>query len=346
METSPALLNGTGRIELVYELKPKIYVSRALPDAGMKLLYENFDVKVHRGQDPPSREELLGETGDVQGALVMLTEKIDREFIENARSLKVVSCFSVGVDHVDLDSCTEKGIMVTHTPDVLTDATADLAFALILAASRRIAEGDRYMRSKKWKQKWTPNLLLGYDLHGATLGIVGFGRIGQALARRAAGFGMKVVYYDHKDSNIEAARTLDCSYLKLDELLRTSDVVSVHLPLTVETRHIFDDRAFSLMKKSAVFVNTSRGSVVDQKALVDALKTNKIFAAGLDVFEKEPLDEDDPLLQLENVVFVPHLGSATVQTRSAMAELAARNLVDALSGRVPKAVANRDVLSK
>ena len=312
----------------------------------MKLLYENFEVKVHRGQDPPSREELLRETRDVPGALVMLTEKIDREFIDNAQKLKVISSFSVGVDHVDLDACTARDVMVTHTPDVLTDATADLAFALILAASRRIAEGDRYMRSKKWKQKWTPNLLLGYDLHGSTLGIVGFGRIGQAVAKRASGFGMKVVYYDHKGSNIEAAKSLNSVYLKLDDLLRTSDVVSVHLPLTVETRHIFDDRAFSLMKKSAVFVNTSRGSIVDQKALVEALRTNKIFAAGLDVFEKEPLDEDDPLLQLENAVFVPHLGSATMQTRSAMAELAARNLVEAFSGRVPKAVANREVLSK
>lgn len=327
-------------------MKIKIYVSRALPDAGMKLLYENFEVKVHRGQDPPSREELLRETQDVPGALVMLTEKIDREFIDNAQKLKVISSFSVGVDHVDLDACTARDVMVTHTPDVLTDATADLAFALILAASRRIAEGDRYMRSKKWKQKWTPNLLLGYDLHGSTLGIVGFGRIGQAVAKRASGFGMKVVYYDHKGSNIEAAKSLNSVYLKLDDLLRTSDVVSVHLPLTVETRHIFDDRAFSLMKKSAVFVNTSRGSIVDQKALVEALRTNKIFAAGLDVFEKEPLDEDDPLLQLENAVFVPHLGSATMQTRSAMAELAARNLVEAFSGRVPKAVANREVLSK
>ena len=327
-------------------MKQKIYVSRALPDAGMKLLYENFEVKVHRGQDPPSREELLSETRDVEGALVMLTESIDKVFLENAKSLKVVSCFSVGVDHVDLDACTKKGIIVTHTPEVLTDATADLAFALILAASRRVVEGDRYMRSKKWKQKWTPSLLLGYDLHGSTLGIVGFGRIGQAVAKRASGFGMKVVYYDHKGSNIEAAKELNSTYLNLDDLLRTSDVVSVHLPLTEKTRHIFDDRAFSLMKKSAVFVNTSRGPVVDQKALVNALKSNKIFGAGLDVYEKEPLDEDDPLLQLENVVLVPHLGSATVQTRSAMAELAARNLVDALAGRVPKAVANKDVLSK
>ena len=327
-------------------MKQKIYVSRALPDAGMKLLYENFDVKVHRGQDPPSHEELLLETKDVEGALVMLTERIDKEFLENAKDLKVVSCFSVGVDHVDLDECTRKGIIVTHTPDVLTDATADLAFALILAASRRVAEGDRYMRSKKWKQKWTPSLLLGYDLHGSTLGIAGFGRIGQAVAKRASGFGMKVVYYDHKGANIEEARKLNSTYLHLDDLLRTSDVVSVHLPLTEKTRHIFDDRAFSLMKKSAVFVNTSRGPVVDQKALVNVLKSNKIFGAGLDVYEKEPLDEDDPLLQLENVVLVPHLGSATVQTRSAMAELAARNLVDALAGRVPKAVANKDILSK
>ncbi len=324
----------------------RIYVSRALPDAGMKILYENFEVKVHHGQDPPSREELFKETENVEGVLVLLTEKIDGEFLQNAKNLKVVSCFSVGVDHVDLDECTKKGIVVTHTPDVLTDATADIAFALILGASRRIAEGDRYVRSKKWKKKWTPNLLLGYDLHGATLGIVGFGRIGQAVAKRASGFGMKVVYYDRKGENIKAARTLNSSYLKLDDLLRTSDVISVHLPLTEETRHIFDERAFSLMKKSAVFVNTSRGPVVDQKALVDALKNNRIFGAGLDVYEKEPLDENDPLLLLDNVVLVPHLGSATVQTRSAMAELAARNLVDALGGKVPKAVANKQVLSK
>jgi glyoxylate reductase len=324
-------------------MKPKVYVSRLIPDSGLSLLYANCDVRVNRSNDPPSRSTLLDETKDVDGVLVLLTEKIDREFLGNAKNLKVVSSYSVGVDHIDVEACTEKGILVTNTPDVLTDATADLAFALILSASRRLVEGDRLVRNGKWKQ-WSPNFLLGYELRGETLGIVGYGRIGQALARRAVGFGMKVVYYDRKGAKIDPTKTLGARYLPLEDLLRSSDVVSVHLPLTKETRHIFDERAFSLMRRSAVFVNTSRGPVVDQSALSKALRSKQIFAAGLDVFENEPIETHDELLKLENVVLSPHLGSATVQTRSAMAELAATNLVDALAGRRPKAVVNQNVL--
>jgi glyoxylate reductase len=324
-------------------MKPKVYISRLIPDSGMRLLYSNCEVKVNRSNDPPRRAQLLEETKVVEGVLVLLTEKIDEEFLENAKKLKAVSSYSVGVDHIDVDACTKRGILVTNTPDVLTDATADLAFALILGASRRIVEGDRIVRSGRWKQ-WSPNFLLGYELRGETLGVVGFGRIGQAVTKRALGFEMKVVYYDSKGSRIDAAKALGAKYLPLDDLLRSSDVVSVHLPLAKETRHIFDERAFSLMRRSAVFVNTSRGPVVDQRALAKALKGKQIFAAGLDVFETEPIDMDDELLQLENVVLSPHLGSATVQTRSAMAELAASNLVDALTGKRPKAVVNESVL--
>lgn len=312
----------------------------------MKLLYESFEVRVHRKNEPPLREEFLKETSDVDGVLILLTEKINEEFLENAKNLKAVSSFSVGVDHIDLDACTRRGIIVTHTPNVLTETTADLAFALMLAASRRVAEGDRYIRNGKWKAQWSPTLLVGYDMHAATLGIVGFGRIGQAVARRASGFGMKIIYYDRKGANTGVAGSFDAKYAPLDELLRSSDIISVHLPLTDETKNLFGESSFSLMKRSAVFINTSRGPIVDQKALVQALKRNQIFAAGLDVFEKEPLEPDDPLLSLENVVLAPHLGSATSQARAAMAELAARNLVDALTGKLPKAVANKEVLSR
>ncbi|MHB8567086.1 MAG: 2-hydroxyacid dehydrogenase [Nitrososphaerales archaeon] len=324
-------------------MRQKIYVSRVIPEPGMSLLYENFDVSANENDAPPTRDEFLNSTRGCDGVLVTLTEKIDEEFLNGAKTLKAVSSYSMGLDHVDIAACTRHAVLVTNTPDVLTNATADLAFALILASLRRLAEGDRYIREGKWNAPWSPNLLVGQDASEATLGIAGFGRIGRAVARRALGFGMRVVYYDRKG---EIKNFHDASYLPLNELLNVSDIVSVHLPLTKETRHLFGEREFSMMKKTAVFVNTSRGGLVDQDALTGALKNRKIFAAGIDVFEKEPISSNDPLLKLDNVVLVPHLGSASVRSRAGMAELAARNLIDALSGRVPKAVANGELLNR
>jgi len=233
--------------------------------------------------------------------------------------------------------------MVTNTPDVLTDATADLAFALILAASRRVCEADRYVREGKWNAPFSPYLLVGKDLANATIGIVGFGRIGQAVARRAKGFGMKIVYFSQQQRP-EAEDSIGAQYLPLDDLLGTSDIITIHAPLTERTRGIIGSKEFSLMKKSCVFVNTSRGGLVDQPALVDALRKGAIFSAGLDVYEKEPIPNDSPLLGLENVVLVPHIGSASMGARAGMAELSAMNLIDGLNGRVPKALLNKEVL--
>ncbi len=217
-----------------------------------------------------------------------------------------------------MDACTRRGIIVTSTPNVLTDATADLAFALILAASRRVSEADRYVREKKWNSPFSPYLLVGKDLAHATIGIVGFGRIGQAVARRAAGFGMKIVYYSHRRVP-DVEELLGASFLPLEELLKISDIITIHAPLTPETRGMIGSREFSLMKKSAIFVNTSRGGLVEQTALEEALRSGTIFSAGLDVYEKEPLPPDSPLLNLDNIVLVPHIGSASTGARAGMA---------------------------
>ena len=327
-------------------LKPKVYVSRILPEPGMGLLYENCDVSLHPEKDtPPSREELLSKSKECEGVLVLLTERIDREFLDNAARLKVVSTYSVGVDHIDVPYATQLGVMVVSTPDVLTEATADFTFALILATARRLAEGDRFVRSGLWNT-WSPYLLLGNDVHGSTLGIVGMGRIGKAMACRALGFGMHVIYFDRKGRNAELEKDLRVSYADFDDLLRRSDVVSVHLPLDEKTHHRFGEREFSLMKRSAVFVNAARGGIVDTGALYSALKTGQIFSAGLDVFEEEPIDSNNPLLRLDNVVLAPHLGSASIQARAKMSELAASNLIDPLNGKVPKALVNKEVLSQ
>lgn len=328
-------------------LKPKAYVSRIIPEPGMGLLYENCDVILHAEKDtPPSREELLSKSKECEGALVLLTERVDREFIDNATHLKVVSTYSVGFDHIDVRYATQRGIIVAHTPDVLTEATADFTFALILAASRRVTEGDRFVRSGLWNRPWSPYLLLGNDAHGAALGIIGMGRIGKAIARRAHGFGMTVNYFDRKGPDLELEKDLGIKYTDFEDILKYSDIVSVHLPLDEKSRHRFGRHEFSLMKKSAVFVNTARGGIVDTQALYSALKNRQIFSAGLDVFEEEPMDPNNPLLSLDNVVLSPHLASASIQARSKMAELAASNLIEVLKGKTPKAIANREVLSK
>ena len=319
---------------------PRVYVSRLIPEPGLSFIKENSNASINTVDHPASREELLKETRDCEGVLITLNEKIDEEFLNNAQRIKVISSFSVGLDHVDVPACTRHGVMVTNTPDVLTEATADLAFALILATARRLVEGDRFIRRGNWNAPWSPNLLVGQEISGATLGIVGFGRIGQAVARRASGFDMRIVYNSigrHEHDTIG-------KYLSLEELLKVSDIVSVHLPLTPNTSHLFGEKEFSLMKKSAIFINTSRGGIVDQAALCAALKNREIFGAGLDVFEKEPISFKDPILMLDNIVITPHLGSASTKARAGMSELAARNLIDALSGRIPKALVNKEVL--
>jgi glyoxylate reductase len=314
----------------------KVLVTREVPDAGLRLL-EDFDVTV-LSESPPEREELLEAVGGAAGILPTLTEKIDAELMDAAGDgLKVVANMAVGYDNVDLQAADERGIIVTNTPEVLNETTADTAFMLMLAAARRLGEAERLLRSGGW-DAWGPKQLTGPDVWGKTLGVVGFGRIGQALARRAKGFDMDLIYHD-RYRNEDAERELGARYLDLGELLRTSDFVSIHTPLTPETTHLIGAEELDDMKPEAVLVNTSRGPVIDEAALAGALAERSIFAAGLDVYENEP-EVHPNLLELENVVLAPHIGSASIETRDKMAALAAENLAAVLRGEEPKTPVN------
>lgn len=314
---------------------PKIFVTRLIPDPGLNLIKAHFPSADIWSHDlPPTREQLLEKVRGVDGLLCLLTERVDAELMDAAGpQLKVISSMSVGVDHIDVAEATKRGIPVGNTPGVLTDATADQAFALLLAAARRVVEGVEYVRAGKWTT-WHPQLLLGADLSGATLGIIGFGRIGQAVAKRAQGFDLRVLFYDPTAESAYGAAPVD-----LDTLLRESDFISLHVPLTPQTKHLVNAEFLSKMKPTAILVNTSRGGVVDQTALYNALKSKQIFAAALDVTDPEPLPMNSPLLELENCIIVPHLGSASRRTRDLMATLAAENLIAGLRGeRLPNGV--------
>ncbi len=324
-------------------MKPTVYVAREIPEAGIKILEECCEVRYRKEMPPPSREELLNAVKDVDAIYCTLSEKIDRELIDSAPRLRVVGTMSVGVDHIDVDYATSKGIYVVHTPGVLTDTTADFAWALLMATARRVVEADKMVRSGGWRIQWAPTMMLGHDVHGKTLGIIGLGRIGLAVAKRARGFDMKVIYYDViRRRDVE--ESLGIEYVELDELLRRSDFVSIHVPLTPQTRKLIGERELKLMKPTAILINTSRGPVVDEAVLARALKERWIAAAGLDVFEKEPLPMDSPLLELDNVVLTPHIASASYDTRARMAELAALGIVKVLKGEEPENLFNKDVV--
>jgi glyoxylate reductase len=319
--------------------RPKVFVARRIPEAGLSVVTAATDATVWPDELSPPRDELLRAVAGCDGVLTLLTDRVDKEFLDAAGpQLKVVSNYAVGFDNVDVPACTARGIPVGNTPGVLTETTADLAFALMMAAARRLPEGDRYVRAGKWKT-WGPMLLLGPDVHGATIGIVGFGRIGQAVARRAAGFGMKILYHDvhQADPAVEAEHS--ATFLPLEKLFAQADFVSLHVNLTPETRGLINTEKLGWMKPTAVLVNTSRGPVVDGAALATALRDGQIFAAGLDVTDPEPIAIDDPLLSLDNCLVVPHIASASHATRSKMAEMAAANLLAGLRGeRLPTPV--------
>ncbi len=313
--------------------KPKVFVTRVLPAKGMQMVEEFCAATVWQDELPPPREELLRGVAGVDGLISLLTEKIDDAVMNAAPHLKVISNCAVGVDNVDIAAATARGVPVGNTPDVLTDATADMAFALLLAAGRRIFEGVNYVRAGKWKT-WGLRTLLGADLTGATLGIVGFGRIGKALARRAAGFGLHLLYFDP-----DVAPAFGATQVGLEQLLRESDFVSLHVPLTESTHHMINAESLRKMKRGAILINTARGPIVDLGALYDALQSGQLAAAALDVTEPEPINLDNPLLQLDNCIIVPHLGSASQRTREQMAILAAENLIAGLkSERLPHCV--------
>ena len=316
--------------------KPRVFVARKIPDDGIDRIFAACDARVWEDELPPPRAALLDAIRGCDGVLTLLTDRVDDEFLDAAGpGLKVVSNYAVGFDNIDVPAVTRRGIPAGNTPGVLTDTTADLAFALLMAAARRIPEGDRYVRAGKWKT-WGPLLLLGPDVHGATIGIVGFGRIGQAMARRARGFAMKILYHDvHRaDPIIEAEH--GATFLPLEELLPRSDFVSLHVNLTPETKGLINAEKLAWMKPTAVLVNTSRGPVVDGDAIAAALKKGTIFAAGLDVTDPEPIPMDSPLVGLDNCLIVPHIASASRATRGKMAEMAAANLVAGVRGeRLP-----------
>jgi glyoxylate reductase len=319
--------------------KPKVFVARVIPSDGLDLVTGATDATVWPDDLPPPRDELLRSIEGCDGVLTLLTDRVDAEFLDRAGpQLKVVSNYAVGFDNIDVPECTRRGIPVGNTPGVLTETTADLAFALLMAAARRLPEGDRYVRDGKWKT-WGPMLLLGPDVHGATIGIVGFGRIGQAVAKRAAGFGMTILYHDVNRLPDDVTAPLGAQYVPLADLLARSDFISLHVNLTPETRHLIDAAALRRMKPTAVLVNTSRGPVVDGAALASALKDGVIGAAGLDVTDPEPIPMDDPLVGLDNCLIVPHIASASRATRGKMAQMAAANLLAGLRGeRLPTPV--------
>ncbi len=320
-----------------------MFVGRIIPDEGLEPVRQACDVDLWTKELPPPRDELLRRVAGAEGLLTLLTDRVDAELLDAAGpQLKVVSNYAVGFDNLDIPELTRRRVPAGNTPGVLTETTADLAFALMMAAARRIDEGSRYVRQGRWKT-WGPMLLMGVDLHGATLGIVGFGRIGRGMAKRASGFGMRVLYHDVQPASPDDERALNARRVEMDELLSASDMISLHTNLTGETRHLIDAAALARMKATAILVNTSRGPVVDQVALCEALRDGRIFAAALDVTDPEPMAADDPLLTLENCLVVPHIASASGVTRGKMAAIAAANLLAGLRGEPLPACINPEV---
>jgi lactate dehydrogenase-like 2-hydroxyacid dehydrogenase len=309
-----------------------VFVARVIPDEGLDAIRGACDTDLWEDELPPPRDELLRRVAGCDGVLTLLTDRVDDEFLDAAGpGLRVVSNYAVGFDNIDVAACARRGIPVGNTPGVLTETTADLAFALLMAAARRLPEGDRYVRAGRWRT-WGPMLLLGPDIHGATIGIVGFGRIGQAVARRAQGFGMEILYHDLQELPASVTEPLGATFLPLEELLPRSDFVSLHVNLSPQTRHLMNAETLSWMKPTAVLVNTSRGPVVDQTALADALERDVIWAAALDVTDPEPIPMDDRLVGRDDCLIVPHIASASRATRGKMAAMAAANLLAGVRG--------------
>lgn len=327
-------------------VKPKVFVCRPIAQEALDKIAQDTEMEIWPEELPPPAAVILEKAKTADGLLSLLTDKIDANVISAAPRLRVISNLAVGFDNIDIKEATKRGIPVGITSGVLTDTTADFAFSLLMAAARRVAEADRYTRQGKWKT-WGPMVLLGQDIHHATLGIIGLGRIGKEMARRAGGFNMKVLYHDSFRCPVEEEKRLNLEYIdKLPTLLSRADFISIHVPLTLDTRHLIGEQEFTLMKSTAILVNTSRGPVVDQKALYQALKNHRIFGAGIDVTETEPIPDDDPLLTLENIIIAPHIASASVPTRTKMALIAADNLLAGLRGEMLPNCANPEALRK
>ena len=320
----------------------KVLITGRIPDEGVRILGDEFDLTVNEKDRPMERERLIELIADKDGLLCMLNDRVDEELLENAPNLKMIASYAVGFDNIDIGAATRRKIPVSNNPDVLTDATADLAFALILAVSRRVVEGDRVLREEGFHE-WAPQYFLGRDVSGKTLGIVGFGRIGKAVAKRARGFGMKVIYFSRRRLDISEERNRNVQYGELKKLLSEADYITLHVPLTQKTRHLIGGNELKLMKKSAYLINTSRGPVVDEQALVRNLQDGNIAGAGLDVYENEPTLSPG-LKEVKNTVLLPHVGSATIETRTNMALQASENLIAGLRGQKPPNCLNWDAL--
>jgi glyoxylate reductase len=323
--------------------RPQVYITRRIPEAAVAIVAAACDYTYWDSDDQAvPREVLQRAAASADGLLTLITDRVDGPLLDVAPRVRAVANVAVGYDNIDVAALTERGVLLTNTPGTLDETTADLVWALMLAAARRLVEGQKIIERGEWTY-WSPMFMVGQDLYGATLGIVGAGRIGAAVARRAQGFGMRLLYHNRRP-NPELESASGARYTALDELLRTADFVVVMTPLTAETRGMFAAREFALMKPTSVFVNASRGPVVDETALYNALCAGRPWAAGLDVFEREPIGADHPLLTLPNVVAVPHIGSATVTTRIRMATTAARNVVAALTGAAVPNPVNPEVL--
>jgi D-3-phosphoglycerate dehydrogenase len=320
-------------------MKPSVLVTKRIFPEALEYLRQHAEVEYHDSQESYPPDELLKRLNAKDGVVSQLTDKFTAGVMQALPQLRVIANVAVGFDNIDIQAATERNIIVTNTPGVLTETTADFAFALLMAAARRVAEGDRFLRAGRWRE-WSVDLLCGHDIYGRTLGLLGMGRIGQAVARRARGFQMRVLYHDAVRQDAQSERDLGVEFVPFETLLRESDFVSLHVPLLPETKRLIGAGALAQMKKTAILINTSRGPVVDEAALAEALANGTIAAAGLDVFEREPAVEPK-LLQLENAVLAPHIASASIETRKKMCQMAVENAVAALQGRPPANVVNR-----
>ncbi len=330
-------------------VKPRVFVTRQIPEPGLERIREYYEVDVWPEYTAPPYEVLVEKAKEYDALVTLLTDKVDCNLIKAGQPrLRIIAQYAVGYDNIDLDCATKYGVYVTNTPGVLTEAVADFTWGLILAVTRRIVEADQFVRSGEWYKTgtgWHPLMMLGFEINGKTIGIVGMGRIGRAVAERAKGFKMRILYYDQRRLPPEEEERLNAKYVSLEELLRESDIVSLHVPLTKDTYHLIGEKELRLMKKSAYLVNTARGKVVDTDALVKALQEGWIAGAALDVFEQEPLPPDHPLTKMKNVVLAPHAASATVETRTKMAMLVADNLIAFYKGEVPPTLVNKEVVN-
>ena len=316
-------------------MKKKIFLTRTLHDFALKELRKKYQIEIHSGQIPIPQTKLRSKIKDIDGLICFPYDNINKEIIDEGKNLKVISTYSVGFDHIDTEYSKQKKIRVGYTPEVLTDATADMAFSLLLDIARRTTEGDRIIREGKWKEIYGAFDYVGVDLQGKTIGILGLGRIGSTLAKRAKAFDMKIIYHNRKHVAKSKEKSLDAKYVLFEKLITESDFISIHVPHTKETDRLFNMKIFKKMKKSSFLINTSRGKVVNEKDLVIALKKRIISGAGLDVFEKEPIKKNHSLVKLANIVLAPHIGSSTKETRIKMAEITVKNLNLGINGKKP-----------